>query len=258
MNCPFCLEEVKAEALVCRTCHRDLMVPKPLMEANAALTAKVATLEAEVAALKKKLPREMVSTPAPARPPLGLVPMLLLYVVFPVLALVAIHYLLVIRLDAKLIWLRIVSILLPALFGFWLEQRARPRWQVLAPVTIGVAAASVLGMSIVVHLTDGDPILPHTGVVWRETLEYVVSIALSYVLGSLIWRGLHPVRVHAANAKGLINTIAVAMAKAKGEVPGSPKTLEQRVERLVKLMNLGISAATAAGAIYTGMKAVVQ
>lgn len=40
-------------------------------------------------------------------------------------------------------------------------------------------------------------------------------------------------------------------------VPGSPKTLEQRVERIVKLMNLGISATTAAGAIYTGMKAVV-
>lgn len=41
----------------------------------------------------------------------------------------------------------------------------------LAPGSIGVAAASVPGMSIVVHPTDGDPILPHTGVVWRETLE---------------------------------------------------------------------------------------
>lgn len=258
MNCPFCLEEVKAEALVCRTCHRDLMVPKPLMEANAALKAKVATLEAELASLRRRVPREAAAVEARTPKALSPVAAFLLYVLLPVLALVAIHYLLVIRLDAKLVWLRVASIVLPALFGFWLEQRARPRWQVLAPVTIGVAAASVLGMSIVVHLTDGDPILPHTGVVWRETLEYVLSIALSYVLGSLIWRALHPVRVHAASAKGLINTIAVAMAKAKGEVPGSPKTLEQRVERMVKLMNLGISAATAAGAIYTGMKAVVQ
>jgi hypothetical protein len=47
VHCPFCLEEVKTDALVCRTCARDIAVPKPLMEANARLTARVAELEAE-------------------------------------------------------------------------------------------------------------------------------------------------------------------------------------------------------------------
>jgi len=49
VNCPFCLEDVKPGALVCRTCARDIAVPKPLMEANERLTARVAELEAELA-----------------------------------------------------------------------------------------------------------------------------------------------------------------------------------------------------------------
>ena len=257
MNCPFCLEEVKPEALVCRTCHRDLLVPKPLMEENERLKERVASLEAELAETRRALPRERPPRPVVAKPPLKPAIAALLFVLLPIAILVACHYLLIMRLDAKLIWLRLASIILPAVFGFWLQKRAEPRFAVFAAVAVGVAIASVLGMSIVVNRIDGDPILPKGLVEWRESLEYIASIALSYMLGALIWRAVYPVRVHAATAKGLMQTIAVAVAKAKGEVPGSPKTLEQRIERTVKLMNLAISGATAAGAIYTGLKAAL-
>jgi hypothetical protein len=256
VNCPFCLEEVKAEALVCKTCHRDLMVPKPLMEANATLTARVAELEAEVASLRRQVPRETVAVVA--APPKVLAPIraVLLYLLLPVLVLVAIHYLLVVRLDAKLLWLRVASIVLPALFGYVLEARHRPRWFVLVPMALVVAIASVLGMSLVIHLTDGDPIFPHTGVVWRETAEYVASIALAYLLGPLLSMALQPMKRRVGEA-GLIDKAAKLVARFQGG-DTSPKTIEQQAERLVKQMNLAISAATAAGAIYTGLKAVVQ
>jgi len=253
VNCPFCLEDVKRGALVCRTCSRDIAVPKPLMEANERLTARVAELEAELAAAKAAVPvpaATVLEEPVAAPPPSSVVQALFFYVVLPVLLLVAIHYVLVIRLDAKLIWLRTASIVLPALFGFRFELAWRPRRSVLFAVALSVAVAAVLGMSWVVHLVDGDAILPASAVVWRETLEYVASIALAYVMGSLLCAALRPLHRH---RNSLVDRLATMIALGEGGAGG--KALEARIERLVKLMKLGMSAATAGAAIYSGLKA---
>ncbi len=254
MNCPFCLEDVKRGALVCRTCARDISIPKPLMEANERLTARVAELEDELATAKAAVPAPaapaIVEETGPAPPPSSVVQALFIYVVLPVLLLVAIHYVLVIRLDAKLIWLRTASIVLPALFGFRFELAWRPRRSVLFAVALSVAVAAVLGMSWVVHLVDGDAILPAGAVVWRETLEYVASIALAYVMGSLLCAALRPLHRH---RNSLVDRLATMIALGEGGAGG--KALEARIERLVKLMKLGMSAATAGAAIYSGLKA---
>lgn len=251
MNCPFCLEEVKPGALVCRTCARDITVPKPLMEANERLTARVAELEAELVEAKAAMPSAppVVEAP-PAPPPLSFFRALIFYVVLPVLLLVAVHYVLVIRLDARLIWLRAASIVLPALFGFRFELAWRPRRSVLFVIAFVVGVGAVLGMSWVVHLVDGDPILPVGAVVWRETLEYVASIALSFVMGSLLCAALRPLH---SQRHSLVDRLATLIALGEGGPAG--KALEARIERLVKLMKLGMSAATAGAAIYTGLKA---
>lgn len=253
LQCPYCLEDVKPDALVCRTCSRDIAVPKPLMEANAALTARVAELEAALAQAERALPAVAPEIVAPEATPANLVRAFFLYGVLPVLLLVAIHYFLIVRLDARLIWLRVASIALPAAFGFYFELKWRPRWFVLLPVAAGVAFAAVLGMSWVVHLVDGDAILPASAVVWRETLEYVASIGLAYTLGSLLCAALRPLHHH---RRGLLDRLALLIAMGGGG-PKAGKPLEARIERLVKLMNLAISAATAGGAIYTGLKATL-
>lgn len=222
------------------------------MEANARLTARVAELEAELAAAKAGMPSPPAAAEVPSGRPFDLPHVLVFYVALPLLLMIVIHYLLVVRLDAKLIWLRVASIALPAAFGFHFEQAWRPRRPVLLAVAAGVAVAAVLGMSTVVHLVDGDAILPKGHVVWRETLEYVASIALSYVLGSLICAGLWPLHRH---RHSLVDRVATVIAVVGGGTAGKP--LEARIERTVKLMNLGISAATAIGAVYTGLKATM-
>lgn len=55
MECPFCAEEIKAEALVCRHCSHDLKVPATLREENQELTAKLAELQQEVRDLRAEL-----------------------------------------------------------------------------------------------------------------------------------------------------------------------------------------------------------
>ena len=47
MECPFCAEEVKDDAIVCKHCGRDLKIPKPLLEENAELVAKIGELQRE-------------------------------------------------------------------------------------------------------------------------------------------------------------------------------------------------------------------
>jgi len=256
---PFCLEDVKRGALVCRTCSRDIAVPKPLMEANERLAARVAELESELAEAQAAVQSAAthsapITVEAPPAPPLArFVHALFFYVLLPVLLLVAIHYVLVIRLDARLIWLRAASIILPALFGFRFELAWPRRRAVLFAIAFVVGVSAVLGMSWVVHLVDGDAILPASAAVWRETLEYVASIALAYVMGSLVCAALRPLH---SNRRSLVDRLATMIALGEGGVTG--KALEARIDRLVKLMKLGMSAATAGAAIYTGLKGTLS
>ena len=58
------------------------------------------------------------------------------------------------------------------------------RWSFLNGICVGLF--SVVGMLAAVSLVDNVPLLPQDFRDWRETLEYVTSIALATVTGSSI------------------------------------------------------------------------
>lgn len=257
MNCPYCEEFLNEGATVCKTCRRDIGLAMSLKEANRALQSRVQELEGQLAGGREPGPSE-VTTPADESMAQrsGILDALAVYMALPSVALIGAHYFLVIKFDASLVWLRVVSIALPAAFGWMLESKAHLRWFTSLALGLVVAFVSVFGMSTMVHFADGVPILPNRGVALRETLEYVASIALAYLLGSLIAGGVQPTRLKGRLSSGPLTKLATFIAihlpdKAKG------KSLEERIERTVKLIKLAGSAATAIGAAYTGFKGIL-
>ena len=256
MTCPYCGEAVNHGATVCKTCHRDIALVVSLQDARHSLEERVVELEAELAQLRESglgKPEEPAVEEPPAPP--GIIDLVVVYLLLPTVVLIGAHYLLVIKFDARLVWLRTASIALPAVFGLMLEHKLQPRWFVALGFGAVVALAAVFGMSTMVHFTDGDPILPESAVDWRETLEYSVSIALSYLLGSLLAAGARPLKLKGKSRNAVMAKLATFMAKHVSGRKGEP--MEARIQRMVKLIQLVVSASTAIGAIYTGFKNVL-
>jgi hypothetical protein len=189
--CPYCLSEVDDAAVVCRTCTRDLYLFKPMM-------ARIAELEAQVRELTS---RQTLGEQADELVELGAQAVnraranfanftgdVARFIVAPLVLLLLAHTLITIVYDLNVVYLRLISMLLPLPFGFWLI-RDEPR--TLLPWFIGIAflaVASVIGMSAIVAAVDGTPVLPRNAFEWRELLEYSASIAFSFLTGMLVSR----------------------------------------------------------------------
>ncbi len=173
-----------------------------------------------------------------------------------VLLLVA-HYLVVFVYDLRTVVLRLISVVipLPIALALTLRHRVNPWIQISVAFAIGLAA--VFGMSYVTSVHENTSFLPENFREWRETLEYVASIAFAHHTGVLISCALQA-RSGARNRTGEATLkLAQTLASATGKAVKTGTELKKHVDSIQGLINNLMPVASAIAAVVAGLKGVV-
>jgi hypothetical protein len=174
------------------------------------------------------------------------------------------HFIIIVALDLPLIYLRIVSIAVPLVFGF-LYRKSLDRWLFWDLGTgLAVAVVAIVGMSAVVAQTDGVPLLPTDAQGWREYAEYAASIGFGFFTGCVLRHGLMVARAPSPKVSFLVELIARFIAKkmkGKGDDDdddGPKDAIDEKVKKIETLVSGAIAAGSVAVSIYTGLSGLIH
>jgi hypothetical protein len=253
MECPFCVETIKDESLVCRNCTRDLKLVRPVIFEIQDMIAELDALQRELSQARNRL--AMIETPIRF-----LLEHALAFVVLPSILLVAAHNIVTFWLDISPIYLRIASVLIPLPFGFALAILKSIGFRGTIVVGAATAALSVSSMLAVTGHLDHVNVVPSNWREWREALEYGTSIVLAFGAGNILALLLFQILPRTFSSRGRPNATAYWMASLLGQHVGK-EALRRRARHIQDIFRkigplIGF-VATASGSVYAGLRGII-
>jgi len=253
MECPYCAETVKDEAIICKHCRSDLLGVRPVILA-------VQDIVQELNHLQDELDRVQNEIAFIKRPAHFLLLRAAIYVLLPGTLLIAAHFLITIVLNSPLVYLRLSSILIPLLFGIAAYANSKIGFRGAAGLGSACAVYGVVGMLTVVAYVDDSPILPINWHEWRETIEYMLSIALAFASGNILANLLLRILPSTISAGDRPNVLAYRLARLSGQ-HAADETLRRRARKIQDLARKASALvsliATASASMYTGLKGII-